>query len=494
MVRCMGWMLSRWAPVILLMILMVPGVLPGEALAEDVEVSSTFLTFFKKGGGYIEYKIKGQAAADLRGMIDDPTVVFPFETLVADGDGVIDQSEGNRYMDNLDAILTKRQIVLRGVKLDNVDVDEHRGLIGSGVNDTDELYLHITFRGHIQYDSLEFNVSGLEPLMVLYGSYADIPSTLTVDEKTYIVAAGLGGYDRAAKSSGTFLNLRAPMAAIVYFHDDYAVAGVPANRGEYDHSTFVGNPLALMILVFICTYLTIKLPKAVAKDNDMERVGQLHLGILILVILFWLLYIFSAAVIVWVFGIAMVILAYYLAYLIYAKNWRGIAEPMDGIDLGEAISAVDMAGGELPSDVQTTQTPTLLSQPSDDGLQPVVPTPGDEEVLVVVQDELHAEAVQQLGNGQVPGQVVATSTEPAPEAEQSMVQTIEQPPETTQVVAPPPAPVPQTPEPEPAAAEPPAPATKKMKCKCGGYFDVPLEPRPLEVQCPHCGTTGTLKQ
>jgi hypothetical protein len=490
----MGRMLRRWAPVVLLVVLMVPGVLPGEALAEDVEVSTTFLTFFKKGGGYIEYRMKGQAAADLRGMIDDPSVVFPFESLVADGDGVIDQSEGNRYMDNLDAILTKRQIVLRGVKLDNVDVDEHRGLIGSGVNDTDELYLHITFRGHIQYDSLEFNVSGLEPLMVLYGSYADIPSTLTVDETTYIVAAGMGGYTRAAKSSGTFLNLRAPMAAIVYFHDDYAAAGVPTNRGEYDHSTFVGNPLALMILVFICTYLTIKLPKAVAKDNSMERVGQLHLAILILVILFWLVYIFgSAAVLVWVFGIALVVVAYYLAYLIYAKNWRGIAEPSEGIDMGEAISAVDMAGGALPSDVQTTQTPTLLSQPSDDGLQPVVPKPGDEEVLVVVQDELQAEAVQQLGNGQAPGQVLATSPEPGPEAGEPTVQTIEQPPEQEPVTAPVPMPEVESTVP-PVADEPQVPATKKMKCKCGGYFDVPLEPRPLEVQCPHCGTRGTLKQ
>ena len=174
----------------------------------------------------------------------------------------------------------------------------------------------------------------------------------------------------------------------------------------------------------------------------------------------------------------------------------------DGIDLGEAISAVDMAGGALPDDVKTTQTPTLLPQAPDDGLQPVVPKPGDEEVVVVVQDELQAEAVQQLGTGPAPGQVVATSTEPAPDAQDQEVQTIAPP----EAAAPPPAPAPPTPEVEPTpvtppeapappvAEEPQVPATKRMKCKCGGTFDVPLEPRPLEVQCPHCGTTGTLKQ
>ncbi|NIP35287.1 MAG: hypothetical protein GWN18_10055, partial [Thermoplasmata archaeon] len=92
-------------------------------------------------------RIQGKAASQLRQMIDDPEVMFPFETRMADGDGIVDQNEGEAYMRNLDDILTRREIILRGVKMENVDVDEHRGLIGSEVNDTKELYLHITFRG-----------------------------------------------------------------------------------------------------------------------------------------------------------------------------------------------------------------------------------------------------------------------------------------------------------------------------------------------------------
>ncbi|MCK4970472.1 MAG: hypothetical protein KAS77_08095, partial [Thermoplasmata archaeon] len=179
---------------LVLLLLAVPPLAGGEAAAEDVEMSTTFLTFFKNGGGYIEYRLHGPSASELRGMIDDPNIKFPFETATSDGDGLVDQAEGEQYMRNLDDILTKRQIVLRGIKLDNVDVDEHRGLIGSEVDDTDELYIHITFRGNIQYDQMEFNVSGLEPLMVLYGSFDDIPPNLTIAERTYIVSAGLGSY------------------------------------------------------------------------------------------------------------------------------------------------------------------------------------------------------------------------------------------------------------------------------------------------------------
>ncbi|MCK5415343.1 MAG: hypothetical protein KAJ35_08170, partial [Thermoplasmata archaeon] len=58
--------------VVALVLLSVPALLPAEVAAEDVEMSSTFLTFFKNGGGYIEYSISGKAASDLRHMIDDP--------------------------------------------------------------------------------------------------------------------------------------------------------------------------------------------------------------------------------------------------------------------------------------------------------------------------------------------------------------------------------------------------------------------------------------
>ena len=41
--------------VVALVLLSVPALLPTEVAAEDVDVSTTFLTFFKNGGGYIEY-------------------------------------------------------------------------------------------------------------------------------------------------------------------------------------------------------------------------------------------------------------------------------------------------------------------------------------------------------------------------------------------------------------------------------------------------------
>jgi hypothetical protein len=463
--------MGRRLAFLVLAALLVPGLVPGGTSAEDVEVSTTFLTFFKNGGGYIEYSISGSAASDLRSMIDDPAVMFPFETRMADGDGTVDQAEGEAYMRNLDDILTRREIVLRGVKMENVDVDEHRGLIGSSVNDTRELYLHITFRGGIQYDQMEFNVSGLEPLATLYGSYEDIPSTLTVDERMFIVAAGMGAYETSTKEEGTLFNLRAPMAAVVSYHASYTASSPPSARMEYDHNTMVGNPLVLMLFMFLVSVLTLKLPKALARENDKERVSQLHLAILIVLILFWVFYALGGnAYLVWFLGIALTVGAYVMAYMVYARDWRGMAVDSQGTDLGEAISAVDPVNGHAPPAGPVAQGPALLG----DGGSGVDPHPTD-DVLVVMP------GVNEEGPGR--STVTATATAPPPRPQVRAVVPVHSvaPPTSTPTVPP-------TPSPSTAP-----PGTKTMRCRCGGTFRVPLEPRPLEVQCPNCGVTGTLK-
>ncbi len=460
--------MGRRLLILLTAALLVPAVLAGEAGAEDVEVSTTFLTFFKNGGGYIEFSVSGSAASQLRTMIDDPAVMFPFETRTADGDGIVDQSEGESFMRNLDDILTRREIVLRGVKMENVDVDEHRGLIGSDVNDTREIYLHITFRGGIQYDKMEFNVSGLEPLATLYGSYEDIPQTITVDERMFIVAAGMGAYETKSKDEGTLFNLRAPLAVIVSYHASYTASSPPSARMEYDHDTFAANPLVLMLFMFLVSVLTLKLPKALARENDKERVSQLHLAILILLILFWVFYVLGGnAYLVWILGIALAVGAYAIAHMVYARDWRGIAVDSEGLDLGEAISAVDPINGRAPPAGPIAQGPALLGE----GGAGVDPNPAD-DVMVVMPEE------GSDGPGAPP--VVAPAANPVPSppspASPAPVQA-----STASVV---PA------QPSPASRPP---GTKTMRCRCGGTFRVPLEPRPLQVQCPHCGVAGTLR-
>jgi hypothetical protein len=481
--------------VLTMVLLAVPAFVPTQVGAEDVEMSTTFYTVFKNGGGYIEYRISGEAASDLRHMIDDPDVMFPFETRMADGDGIIDQSEGESYMRNLDDILTRRMIVLRGVKMENVDVDEEtRGIIGTRVNDTKEMYIHITFRGNLQYDKMEFNVSGLEPLAVLYGSYDAIPSSLTVDERTFIVSAGMGSYETKIKDEGTLLNLRAPVAAVAWYHSSYTVSSVPSARMEYDHNTMAGNPLIMIFLMALVTLLTLKLPKALAKENDKERVRQFHLGILAALILFWMFYALGGnAYLVWGLGIVLTAGAYGMAHMIYARDWRGMAMDSEGIDLGEAISPIDPVNGTVPQAGPMVQGPAILGE----GASGVDPYPEEDVTVAMPDDGVVLEAVDP--GRTTPAYVVPTPVTPEPPA----------PPAPTVQHAPPvpsvqPAPVPQrvTPVPVPVSAPPAtpveggdgtAPSTKAMRCKCGGVFRVPLQPRPLEVQCPHCGTTGTLR-
>jgi len=317
-------------------------------------------------------------------MIDDPAIKFPFETATADGDGLVDQAEGEQYMRNLDDIFTKRQIVLRGIKLDNVDVDEHLGLIGAEVNDTDELYIHITFRGHIQYDKLEFNVSGLELLIVLYGSYDNIPPTLTISEKTYIVSAGVGAYTTEKKDEGTLLNMRAPMSAVILFQDSYTVSSAPVSRMSYDNSSTVGNPLILMVFTLIITYLSIKLPKNLAKDNKKERVRQLHIAILFAVILYWLFYLLGgASALIWVFGFVLVGGTYFFAHQIYAKDWKEMAQPTEGYDLGPAYVATDPVDGNGEVGHPDVRAAPIIGEAGPARIE----APPSEDIILAVPDD-----------------------------------------------------------------------------------------------------------
>jgi len=443
---------------------------PAFASAADLEVRTTFLTALDNGGGYIEYRLAGASAAGLRALIDNTTHLFPFTTVAGDGDGTIGMAEGERFMNALDDYYTRHEIVLRGVKLQNVDVDDNQGLVGSSVNDTRELYIHITFRGKIQYDEWEFNLSGLEPLAALWGTYEDIPGTLTVDEHTLIVAAGLSNYEKREKEGGTLFNLRVPMAAVVSWSGTYPVSNPPQARMEYSHSGVLGNPIVLAILMIIFTYLAIKLPRASASDNGKVRVRGLHLGILGIVVLVWLFYFFGGpAILVWMLSLGSLAGVYYVSHMVYARGWRGLAEDEEGLDLGEGLEA---ARGETSRGARA-----FVAAPG-----PVEGGPGPEQRPVVI-DLQHGAPVS------------------APAAERPIV--LQQP-----VFAPPPQPVvppPVTVAPplQPNGARPngtngkplpPPPPPVKMRCPtCATVFQVPGAPRPLPIKCPKCGKQGLLR-
>ncbi len=496
--------------------------------AADIEFSTTFLTALDNGGGYIEYHLHGDAASELRTMIDEPAVRFPYENTFSDGDGTIDMSEGDSYMRNLDDIFTQRYQVLRGVMLDNVDVDEARGLVGTHPNDTKELYLHITFRGHIQYDSKEFNVSGLEPLAALYGNYSSIPPTLSVDEKTTIVAAGLANYERVVKEEGTLFNLRLPGAAVVSYSVSYTVGDPPAVRMEYDHSDIVGNPLALGIMMFIFTWLALRIPKATARENEMERFRPFHLGMIVFVLLVWLFYFLGGpAVLIWALCIGGLVVTYYLSHRIYKEGWMGWAEPLEGKDLGEIMAPttpeVDAPvwtqplEGEGPAkeDVTIDLTGPQMTAPDGSGRSPVEDFLGQPVTLGNPSAGPPAEPASQPSPQPAPQPAAQPPVVPPPAAPPPVV-----PPPALQAdaTAPPQQPVVQkvrvtAGEVQQDAAAPPAtqdpngdvigvnnrplprpPSPVSMRCpQCGTTFQIPGSPRPLAIVCPGCGRKGMIK-
>jgi len=498
------------------------------ASAADLSVSSTYLTALDNGGGYIEYRLTGAAARELRSLIDDPHHVMYDGSSPGDGDGTVDMVEGERFMSNLDSILTNRQNVLRGVKLDNVDVDDHTGLVGTGPNDTKELYIHITFRGHIQYDKRSFNLSGLELVEAVFGAADDVPRNITVEERTLIVAAGIASYEKVRKTDGTLFNLRVPMAAVVSFKVEYPVTSPPTARMEYSHSSVVGNPLVLAILMLLFTYLAIKLPKALARDHDMQRLSRMHWAFLAIVILIWLFYFLGGvAVLVWALSIGGLAGIYLLSYEVYAKRWRDLAEPMEGIDLGKGLEAtaleeadggaraVTFVGAPQPAAPSATASPAYDPGAAYSAEQVVVETAaaGQAERYRAVQPAAPPPQEQSFA---MPHQVQQQAQPPVPQQVPQQVQWQQQPqpqqmPQPQYVPQPQPyqpPPPPLQPASQPAARPvsqpvtngrngrplPPPPPPVKMRCPaCQTVFQVPGAPRPLPIQCPSCGRKGMLR-
>jgi hypothetical protein len=513
------------------------------ASAADLSVSSTYLSALDNGGGYVEYRLTGAAARELRSLIDDPHHVFPYETFPGDGDGKVDKAEGERFMSNLDDILTKRQIVLRGVKLDNVDVDDNTGLIGTGLNDTRELYIHITFRSHIQYDERSFNISGLELVEAIYGTAEDVPRNITVEERTFIVAAGIASYEKVRKTDGLLFNLRVPMAAVVSFKVEYPVTSPPTARMQYSHSSIVGNPLVLAILMLVFTYLAIKLPKALAKDHGMQRTAKMHWAFLAIVILIWLFYFLGgASVLVWALSIGCLAGIYYLSYQVYAKRWRGLAESMAGIDIGKGLEAtaldeaevgtraVSFIGTQEPAGPAATASPAydpgaafsaeqVVVETAAAGqaeryrtVQPTAPPPQEQHYGMPHQAQQLAQQQPQPRQQPQPQRAPPPQYAPQPSIQPQQYQQPPTPPYQQAVPPPIPSysqqPTTQQTVPRPMAQPAPPPISNgkngkplphppppvKMRCPaCQTVFQVPGAPRPMPIQCPGCGRKGMLR-
>ena len=523
-------MRSRLFVMLLVTLVGVTAVATSCASAADLSVSSTYLTALDNGGGYIEYRLTGAAARELRSLIDDPHHVLPYATLPGDGDGTVDMGEGERYMSNLDDILTKRQIVLRGVRLDNVDVDDNTGLIGTGLNDTKEIYIHITFRSHIQYDERSFNISGLELVEALFGTAEDVPRNITVEERTLIVAAGIASYEKVRKTDGTLFNLRVPMAAVVSFKVEYPVTSPPTARMQYSHSSVVGNPLVLAILMLVFTYLAVKLPKALAKDHGMQRMRAMHWAILAIVILIWLFYFLGgAAVLVWTLSIGCLAGIYYVSHLVYVERWRGLAEPMEGIDLGKGLEATALdeseggpgkaraavfmvgpqttapaydPGAAYSAEQVVVETASAVQAQRYGAVQPAAQPPQEQYYVMPHQAQQQQVQQQQVQQQQVQQQPQAPPPQYAPQPTVQPPPYQQPPPTPSQPSYPQPAMPPPAPQAAPQSYTngkngrplPPPPPPVKMRCPaCQTVFQVPGAPRPLPILCPGCGRKGMLR-
>jgi hypothetical protein len=377
-----------------------------------------------------------------------------------------------------------------------------------------------------------------------------------VDETTLIVAAGLSSYERVEKTGGFLLNLRVPMAAVVRYTATYPVTHPPEAKMSYSHSAVIGNPLALAILMLVFTFLAIRIPKATAKDDGMERVRWLHWTFLAIVILVWLFYFFGgASAVVWVLSIGCLAGIYYVSHLVYDKGWRKWAKPLGGIDVDDGLvptkpeerqagpafqttgplePTVPMAQAGPPTAPAQGQAgptpyqgaPAYTQQSAYPSSEVVVEMPGGQRSAGAAPQPAayaapppaqtyvipHQAAQQQHPPQQYAPQpaVPPPYLQPPPPAQSAHVQ----PPPLAQPPYPQPAvPAPQAPQQQPVMPPtappatpphasngkngkplPPPPPPVRMRCPaCQTVFQVPGAPRPLPIKCPKCGRQGMLR-
>jgi DNA-directed RNA polymerase subunit RPC12/RpoP len=509
----MTWTPSKYSRLLLLVVLSlfaVISILGLSVLADTVQIGSNgggvsvesdLDLLFNNGGGHVTWRISGQAAPEMRRLIDKN---------FGNNDGSLTPAEAAQYTSALDNTLTLSGATYQGAKLTSFSLlNRNRGiednsnfLIGQN-NDTRTIEIRFLLEATASTVSDKYSLSDDLMVKALFDSLRT-----TYDNNTYVFVGhvdithtnyiiGMSSYSSFSVDHGRAIRFRGPIWEIYQYTVSYDKGTMDNAKDTANFDTFnvFESPLELFILLAIVTYLLFYLPRRLAKSGRKQRMRSFHRGIFGLVVLLFAVYMLGVAgPIVWFLTILIFILIVLFAYRFYIQGWKGLAKPLslaeskdldreEGLIRPESYRKIqaqryaEEEGEDIPY-----ESPRDRPRPSPPRRPPPAragPPPDYDEGPAYSEDE----------GGPL-------EEAPPPPPRRPAVRPPAQPPAQR------PAPRPQAPKPIQKPAQRPAPTTppgppitsKKIRCvQCKEIFTAEIRTKPQRVECPICGKVGMIK-
>jgi len=458
-------------PIILVLLLALPA-LSAPAGAElgagsTVTVTTQIRMLFTEGGGYIDWEISGEVVKDIRRNID---------ISMGNDDGNVTTSEGQAYIGRIDQVLEGSylrygcaRIVQTALLRKDIRTDTE-GLLTS-VNSSAKIIIHFYFNADLRNDAATVNMAEKElPLAVFRALEGTENQTFVgnLEWKHTEIMIGLASFSSISMEKGTVTRLRGPAIEVLLYELKVGNES-PNDSVRYDPFNVLHCSLELFVLLCICGFATVVLPRYFMKEKKMRKVKWLHSLAWLLVLVVLLLFFFGAdGLAIWIASPLFLVLSWLMSYQIYVKGWKGIAKPL--VTLPDSIApekSLDKAPGstsyrEITEDEEAPAEP--VKAPTKEPWTPAKPPafPAPQEGV----EEPASPATERPRQAQPP---------PAPVA---------------------PSPAPAVPPMASAGAAAPAMKVLRLKCpKCKETFDTSDNgTRPLKLKCGKCGAEGMLRK
>jgi DNA-directed RNA polymerase subunit RPC12/RpoP len=488
-----------------------------------VSVESDLDILFNNGGGHVTWRISGEAAPELRRLIDKN---------YGNNDGNITPAEAAQYTTALDNTLTLTGAVYHGAKLQSFSLlDRNRGvednsefLIGKD-NDTRTIEIRFLLEATLSTPSQGYSLS--DDIMVralfdaLKTSY-DIHSYLYVGKVSlshtnYIVS--MSSYSDFNVDHGRVIRFRGPMWEIYQYSVSYdkgtmGNAKDKAQFGGTDSFNVLESPMELFILLVALGYLMLYFPRRFAKTGRKQRMKALHRAIWGFLILLFIVYMIGApGGYVWFLSPLTFGCVVGFSYMLYIKGWKGYAKPLS---LAESRDLDREEGIVRPESYRKLQPKRYYEDEGQsdegDGYPPeeeaqVRRAPGPSRQAPPEED--YGPVASEDEGGPLEEEPAPPPRRPPPRlAPQQRPQVhrpapVERPAPRPQAPRATPQPVPQVPKPAPKPARPsptapPGPPVnvikRKIRCvQCKQIFEAEIRTKPQRIECPMCGKVGMIK-
>ena len=288
-----------------------------------VSVKSDNNILFSSGGGHIQWTLSGPVVIQIRETLD-----------TAPKDGNISMGEAASYTSKIDNYLEGAHITYHGARIlryglrnSNV-VTDTGGLIGK-VDDQNQMTIDFTYDAEASDRNEAYEMS--DPIFVHALFYALDNSTTTyrylgkVELRHVNTIVGLQSFILTSAMVGHITTYTLP--AMNYYDYSNSYSGqerTPINRqdlGEYRVFDPMTNSLIVLIVLIIMWVFIFNIPKWMANHYNKKSIFGLRGGLLGLVAINLILYIFSWRFwLLYILGAVFIILSCALGYIIYGRS------------------------------------------------------------------------------------------------------------------------------------------------------------------------------